>query len=375
MTNWFNLAALIDNFPILLLTVYCFIEVFNEFQIRNYYKSIDYIYDNLERIRELCTNKSPDARRDEECPIFNHILNLKHDRRFREKSNYPFLSERDFVDVFGFALKLKYPNPSDKLSNFIASNDKIKILLDYNIDGLREAAVAERDLNNRPIKLLHKYYIKTRRALIHFIYGEWYHPLKSARQETKAYPCEFVPRFKYCLAIQLNKILYGACIYREDLFSGITLSPYAQKQLNLFHENKNKYSSEFKHIQLNRLLLEEAYPNEIRKGDYTNHLWNIIKNKYILLDKQTHFFEIITTQVFVLGILSMRTGNHSSIAFFLLIIAYIFPVIIGDNTFDWFKNKNFRFIVALLFFLIFYGVDLTSISDTVQFNDLINTSI
>lgn len=372
MTSWYNLAALIDNTPILLLTIYCFIEIFDEFKIRSYYKSIDNIHENLEKIRELCTNKNPDTELDEECPIFNHMLNLKHDRRFREKSNYPFLSEMDFLDVFSFALKLKYPKDSDKFSQFLASKGEIRNLLDYNINGLKDAAAAEINLKNRPTNYLREYYTKTRRSLYQFLYGEWYHPIKSSRQEAKAYPYEFVARFKYCLAIQLNKIIYGPCIYSDDLFSGITLSPHVQKQLKLYSDNRKKNSHNFKPVQLNRLLLEEAYPNEIKKGEYTNHLWNIIKSRYILADKQAHFFEVIITQLFILGILSMRDGTHSSLAFLLLILVYIFPVIINENVFDWFKNKNFRFIAALLFLLIFYGVDLTRISDTIQLKDLIN---
>jgi hypothetical protein len=234
--------------------------------------------------------------------------------------------------------------------------------LDFYIDGLKDKTRAEDFLKNRPLKFHKKYYIKLRRAWIHFVHGEWYHPEKSIKQELKAYPAEFEPRFKYCLSIKLNKILFGPCIYDEKLFKGISLSPYAQKQLDNFRSNKQKYSSNFKPLQLNRLLLEEAYPKEIKKGDYANHLWNIVKNRYILADKQAQYFEIITTQFFILGILSMRDGPSFSYGLILLIAIFISPVLIKDRVFDWFKNKNFRFIVALLFFLALYWVDANNIS-------------
>lgn len=354
--------AIIEDIPLIFLIFFTFLELSNEFMIHKYSKGIDNIDKNLDRIRELCTNMHGKAKEDEVCPVFNNIDLLKKNKNFRETTGYPFLNENSFRDVFSLAIKLRHS--TDELSKYlgqnkeIAANKELAEFLEFYVDGMKDKAHLESVLRNMPLKFHEAFCTNSRRRLIHWIYGVWYHPIKTMKQEKYAYPAKYTRRFTYLFAIKLNKILYGPCIYDAARFSGITLSPDTETKLNDYLNNKNFYDSdpesEFKPLQLNRRLLEAAYPNEITREAYTNHLWNIIKFRFILTSKQAQYFELITAQIFVIALPTLKWGLSSDNVLIVIMGLFTLPAVFKEKPFDWFKNRYYRFIGALIIFLALY---------------------
>ena len=150
---------------------------------------------------------------------------------------------------------------------------------------------------------------------------------------------------------ELNKIIDDSSL----LILTTTQNKASTAQLINFFK-KIPYIEDFNPLQLNRLVLQEGYPDEIKKYICINPLWRLINEIYVIKSHQTQFFEAIAVQFATLYLsLQVEPKSYSSdfgLLFLVLMVIMILLIIwnekiSGGPNFDWFNNKNFRILCII----------------------------
>jgi len=347
--------AIIFNIPVIILLFWSLLDIFDEFLVHNFSLAFKDIFDKENVIRERCFCNTEINRVDsryDRCPIFKNIERLNESKHFKDKRGYPFFDPEDVRDDLGLAIELKIsekPVPKYLRNKYTSLSN----LLDRYIE--EEKTWFELDQSferkNKDINHFKRFFLDGRRYLLTCILGEWRHPLESKWQELYAYPSNISKRFQYLLAIELNKIIYDETLLDHEAFA-------IDETITLLFENykkrKNSLREDHPHppLQLNRYLLESAFKEELREGVYSNHLWNIVKHEFIFTGKQTHYFEIIVVQLFLLIIEPMKNGMSNV---YLTILLLIMVILIAQSfklkPIDWFMNRYIRLLVITVAFL------------------------
>jgi hypothetical protein len=341
------ISAIVFNIPTILLLIWSAFDIFNEFKIHDFSASFENLINKESIITETCRCKVVKSIK---CPVFQNSRNLIYTKHFRERKGYPFFYPEDLRDELGMAIKLK--NSWDKVPvylryKYLSLPKTLNMYFDNKDTSGNDFFISLKERNQKII-FISKIFLNFKKFLIDALLGEWRHPIESKWQEKYAYPPDIFERYQYHLSIELNKMIFDKTLYNPNIF---VVSEDLRKLFEDYMSKKRNYSP----LQLNRLLLEESFPDELRKGTYSNHVWNIVKQDFMLPGKQAHYFEIIVVQLFLLVIEPFRVGlpyNYLILAALALVILVFHAS--KQKPFDWFLNRYLRFIATVLAFSFCY---------------------
>lgn len=380
--NLLNFEALIFSIPIIIIFVYSVQELFDELRFTQFHRSLDIIIKKSKTIRELCYCKTIPCGGNK-CPILKDIENINKHKYVSEKYDTPYLKMEDLNNPIDLAAKLK--NPKDTVSIYI--NDNVKeirdVLDDYNFIK-SNGKNYKLPLNIKKTNRLQSIYLDLRRSIIIFFLGEWHPGSNETSSRTisemhkyHAHPGDLVKQLSYKLCVILNeKFIYGKCIYEIGKFPDLDkkLTPLDKALLETAIKSGTAPS---KSVQLNRIILDSNYKDEIKKNDYINYLWKIVKRDVILGNKQAYYFELAAVQFFALGLVSLKPILSVSMSGQFLDLSHaVFPqpnliisvclsaifIFAGGQLitskdvepFGWFKNRWLRVLATTVFLAFGY---------------------
>lgn len=271
-------AILIATFPFIWLSINYIIDYkFEFFEYSFFKKPLEIAIRDQHIIRELCYSNTFSK----PCPIFRNLdLCLRSSSHSNIKCTCePWFASDDLIDPSNFVNKILNATPTEEYYYFLKN----------------QLQLSEKEGLQINLK-------------------------KNSKQ-------------KIILKNFLNRLIRDDFLYKYELFrrSALNLDPYIKFMADIKFAALPPVINQCENLQLNKHILEKAYPLDIKTRLYLNRIWKLMREKCLLCTQQTHLLEFIAVEVLFIYLSKFLIGQTNTwltvgLVIILIIVSFLWMV-------------------------------------------------